>query len=352
MKKELKIGILAIVVLAATFFVINFLRGKDILNREYELVSFYGDVQGLLPSSPVYIKGFKAGTVSEVDYDKEKGGFDVVCSISKDFPVPEDSRMTIYSADLMGGKAVRIDLGSSATCAADGARLVPSVSPDMLSSIAAGIEPLISRGSEVLDNLDSALTNLNLTMSPGNREHFRSILENLDNTVARAREVAASVEGRTGDIEAFITNMNSISEQLEAVVAKADSAMSDVEKVAGQLGEADFDEPGILIKISNVNPSEMSAQELYDRVCGNWRVGLTRACNARLAFGVCGGRIVEVYRIDEWLPARQGEALESEGGRYQFVGHLANDELRERYKGQLVTGLFNGQNPIRYVGGA
>ena len=240
MKKELKIGILAIVVLAATFFVINFLRGKDILNREYELVSFYGDVQGLLPSSPVYIKGFKAGTVSEVDYDKEKGGFDVVCSISKDFPVPEDSRMTIYSADLMGGKAVRIDLGSSATCAADGARLVPSVSPDMLSSIAAGIEPLISRGSEVLDNLDSALTNLNLTMSPGNREHFRSILENLDNTVARAREVAASVEGRTGDIEAFITNMNSISEQLEAVVAKADSAMSDVEKVAGQLGEADF----------------------------------------------------------------------------------------------------------------
>lgn len=240
MKKELKIGILAIVVLAATFFVINFLRGKDILNREYELVSFYGDVQGLLPSSPVYIKGFKAGTVSEVDYDKEKGGFDVVCSISKDFPVPEDSRMTIYSADLMGGKAVRIDLGSSATCATDGARLVPSVSPDMLSSIAAGIEPLISRGSEVLDNLDSALTNLNLTMSPGNREHFRSILENLDNTVARAREVAASVEGRTGDIEAFITNMNSISEQLEAVVAKADSAMSDVEKVAGQLGEADF----------------------------------------------------------------------------------------------------------------
>ncbi len=119
-----------------------------------------------------------------------------------------------------------------------------------------------------------------------------------------------------------------------------------------QLGESDFGEPGILIKISNVNPSEMSAQELYDRVRGNWRVGLTRACNARLAFGVCGGRIVEVYRIDKWLPAGQGEALESESGRYQFVGHLASDVLRERYKGQLVTGLFNGQNPIRYVGGA
>ena len=95
-----------------------------------------------------------------------------------------------------------------------------------------------------------------------------------------------------------------------------------------------------------------TAQELYDRVRGNWRVGLTRACNARLAFGICGGRIVEVYRIDEWLPAGQGEALESEGGRYHIVGHLADDELRERYKGQLVVDLAQGQNPIKYVGGA
>lgn len=98
----------------------------------------------------------------------------------------------------------------------------------------------------------------------------------------------------------------------------------------------------------------MSAQELYDRVRGNWRVGLTRACNARLAFGVCGGRIVEVYRIDEWLPVGQDEASESESGygRYQFVGHLTDDELRERYKGQSVADLAQGQNPIRYVGGA
>lgn len=119
-----------------------------------------------------------------------------------------------------------------------------------------------------------------------------------------------------------------------------------------QLGESDFDEPGILIKISNVSPSEMSAQELYDRVRGNWRVGLTRARNAKLAFGVCGGRIVEVYCIDEWLPVGQDEASESGDGRYQFVGHLASDELRERYKGQSVADLAQGQNPIRYVGGA
>ena len=136
MKKELKIGILAVVVLAAAFLVINFLRGKDLMNREYELVSSYEDVQGLMPSSAVYIKGYKAGTVADVTYDKSRGCFFVKCSVSKDFAVPEDSRMTIYSADLMGGKAIRIDLGTSDVMVSDGDTLTPSTSPDMLSSLA------------------------------------------------------------------------------------------------------------------------------------------------------------------------------------------------------------------------
>ncbi len=240
MKKELKTGILAVVVLLATFLVINFLRGKDIFNKEYELVSFYDDVQGLLPSSPVYIKGFKAGTVSDVSYNREKDGFDVVCSISRDFPVPEDSRMTIYSADLMGGKAIRIDCGESSVQAADGASLEPAVSPDMLSSIAAGIEPLISKGYEVLDNLDSALTNLNLTMSEENRAAFRSIMKNVDRTMKEVETIASTVGGRSEEIDSFILNLDSLSVQLSAAVAKADTAITEAGEVTAQLNAADI----------------------------------------------------------------------------------------------------------------
>ena len=240
MKKELKIGILAIVVLTATFLVINFLRGKDLMNREYELVSFYDDVQGLMPSSAVYIKGYKAGTVADVTYDKEKSGFNVTCTISRDFAVPEDSKMTIYSADLMGGKAIRIDLGNSGTMAEDGAGLTPSVSPDMLSSIAAGIEPLIRKGSDVLSNLDAALTNLNLTMSEENRESLRSIIVNLDKTVAEVESITGTIEGRSEDVEAFITNLGTLSEQLGRVVEKADSTMSDINGISAGVAAADI----------------------------------------------------------------------------------------------------------------
>lgn len=240
MKKELKIGILALAVLAATFLVINFLRGKDLLDREYELVSFFDDVQGLMPSSAVYIKGYKAGTVSEVSYDREKSGFDVVCVVSRDFAVPADSRMTIYSADLMGGKAIRIDPGQSANMAGDGDYLTPAVSPDMLSSIAAGIEPLISKGSDVLTNLDNALTNLNLTLSEENRVALGNIMKNLDKAVAEIESIAGTIEGRTSDLDAFISDLATLSSSLDSIVAKADSTVSDINDISSQVAAADL----------------------------------------------------------------------------------------------------------------
>lgn len=91
--------------------------------------------------------------------------------------------------------------------------------------------------------------------------------------------------------------------RLRAVVkmlrVESDGAGTEHREPVNQLRESDFDESGILIKISNVNSSELTAQELYDRVRGNWRVSLMRGRNAELAIGVCGGSIVEVYRIDE-----------------------------------------------------
>ncbi len=94
--KELKIGIFVIFVLTASFFVINFLRGKDIFGKEIDVVSFYENVEGLLPSAPVYIKGYKAGAVSDVVYRPETGEFEVICSVLKEFVIPEDSRIIIY----------------------------------------------------------------------------------------------------------------------------------------------------------------------------------------------------------------------------------------------------------------
>ena len=110
----------------------------------------------------------------------------------------------------------------------------------MLSSIAAGIEPLISKGSDVLDNLDNALTNLNLTLSEENRESLRNIMENLDRTIAEIEQIAGTVEGRKNDIDSFIANLNAVSSGLDAIMERADSTMTDIRSVSAGLAEADI----------------------------------------------------------------------------------------------------------------
>lgn len=133
------------------------------------------------------------------------------------------------------------------------------------------------------------------------------------------------------------------------MMASVDAAM--------QLRESDFDEPAILIKITNVDSSVLFSRfGLYERVRREWAVSLDRVRNIRLALGVYDGKVVEVYRVAGWF--HTGEIMRPDGdippaeGRVEFVGNLASDDLRERYKGCLVTDLFHGQNPIRYVGGA
>lgn len=124
-----------------------------------------------------------------------------------------------------------------------------------------------------------------------------------------------------------------------------------------QLRESDFDEPAVLIKITNVDSSVLASRyELYERVRGEWAISLDRVRNVRLVLGVHDGRIVEVYRVAGWFYAgevmRRDDGFVPSEGRVEFVGNLASDELRERYRGRAVTDLFRGQNPIRYVGGA
>ena len=89
MKKEFKLGIFVVCVIVVSIFVLNYLRGEDIFNREIEFTSRFENAEGLVASAPVFIKGYKAGKVSEVAYDSESGDFCVTCSVSKAFSIPK-----------------------------------------------------------------------------------------------------------------------------------------------------------------------------------------------------------------------------------------------------------------------
>ena len=238
--KELKIGFFVVTVLIISFFVINYLRGKDLFNTEMEYVSQYEDLQGLTASSPVFVKGYKAGKVSSVEYDAEKGCFIVTCAILKEFRFPEDSKMTIYGMDIMGTKAVKIDFGQSDVLAEDGAELVPAYEAGLIDGLAGQITPLMAKVGNTLDSLSVTVAGVNKLLCDANQAYISSTLNHLENTMKNVSSIASSLDGKSDELNAFIDNLSALSAKFNSIADNVDTTVNGLSTVVDGIEEADL----------------------------------------------------------------------------------------------------------------
>lgn len=241
MKKELKIGIFVISVLVVSFFVLNYLRGEDIFNREYEIVSRYDNVEGLVASAPVFIKGYKAGKVTDVSYDSVSEDFVVTCSVSNDFKVPDDSRMVIYSVDIMGGKGVKIDMGTSSTIVSDGDTLVPLFEAGLMDALGGSVGPLLAKVTNTLDSLSVTVSGINTLLADVEKVGLSSTLAHLEGTMANLRSLSAAVKGKSGAITSLVDNLNDFSSKLGGIAEKIDTTMNGVNDLVLKVNDSDIE---------------------------------------------------------------------------------------------------------------
>ena len=265
MSKEIKIGIFAVSILVVSFFLINNLRGEDIFNREIELASRFASVEGLVPSAPVYIKGYKAGKVSEVIYDSEAEDFEVICSIKKEFRIPSDSKMTIYSVDIMGGKGVKIDLGTSGLAASDGDVLAPAFEAGLMDGLAGGIGPLMAKVTSTLDSLSVTVSGINRMLSEENSARIASTLAHLDRTMANVDALSAVIGGKSDELAAFVSNLQIVSDKLVSVAGQADTVLTGINTTVALLSESDI--AGVVTSLKdlldNVNDPDGTIGKLF-----------------------------------------------------------------------------------------
>lgn len=266
MKKELKIGIFVVAVIVASFFVLNYLRGEDIFNREYKVVSRYDNVEGLVPSAPVFIKGYKAGKVIGVSYDSAKGDFIVSCSISNDFVVPSDSKMVIYGVDIMGTKGVKIDLGVSDVAVENGESLTPAYEAGLMDSVAGNITPLLEKVTQTLDSLSVTVSGVNKLLSESNQNSLSRTLVHVEKTMANLRVLSSSINGKSNEITALVENLYDFSSKLGSLTEKVDTAMTGVVELINTVNESDINGVVTSFKtlLDNINDPDGSIGKLMN----------------------------------------------------------------------------------------
>ena len=266
MKKELKLGIFVIAVIVASFFVLNYLRGEDIFNREYKISSRYETVDGLVASAPVYIKGYKAGKVTAVKYDSKANNFVVICSVSKDFAIPTDSEMVIYAIDIMGSKGIKINLGKSEETVENEGVLAPAFENGLMDSLAGSIGPLMEKVSNTLDSLQVTVSGVNTLLSENNQKSFSNILAQVELTMKNLKSLSATVNGKSDEIISLMANLNEFSSKLISISEKVDTTLTGVNSVIGTVNASDIE--GLVASfhslLENINDPEGSVGKLLN----------------------------------------------------------------------------------------
>lgn len=113
----------------------------------------------------------------------------------------------------------------------------------------------------------------------------------------------------------------------------------------------------ILIKVTQKYQNNMTSHELYEITRAYWKVSIEQAQKAKYALAIYDGMVLEVYEIAQWFPAlstimaQREENPKDVEGRSEFVGKIAAEEIRRKYKDKSVSTLFarGAQNPIRYI---
>lgn len=115
-----------VVLAVAGFFLYVAYQTTDLSRdaAESELTARFGAVDGLILGSDVRIAGVKVGTVIGQAIDPELFEAVVTMSIESGLRIPEDSKVSIASDGLLGGRYLRIEPGQSDSLLADGGRFL------------------------------------------------------------------------------------------------------------------------------------------------------------------------------------------------------------------------------------
>lgn len=241
MRREVKVGLYALLMLIALYWGINFLRGKDIFNRTDTYYATYDQVNGIQQSSAIVIKGFKVGVVGDIKYDPRRSDMIVLeFNINSKYKIPENSQARIFSDGLLGGKAIEIVLGNSERFLNNRDTLHSSADKDILELAGSELEVLKQKVTEIADNLTRTLRSLNGILED-NSASIKGTMDNLSQMTASLNHV---ITGERENLRSIVANINSLAATLARNAGTIDTLMADLGGFGDKLSAVDVEAIG------------------------------------------------------------------------------------------------------------
>ncbi|NSW45262.1 MAG: MCE family protein [Bacteroidales bacterium] len=236
--KEVKVGVVVVAAIAFFIWGYTFLKGKDLFEKTYTYYAVYSRVDGLAISAPVLVNGIKVGTVSDIHFLNDTNNNIVVeLKIDKSFLIHDSTIAEIFSADLMGSRAIHLIQGRSKKYYRPNDTLLSSIEADLKTQVSAQVLPLKKKAEDLIKSIDSVMTVVQSIFDKQTRYNLSRSFESIRATVESLERTSISldtlVQSEKYALTRIIANIESITEnfrnnnELITNVMKNLSAFSD-----------------------------------------------------------------------------------------------------------------------------
>ena len=283
---EIKIGLVALSAIIILIWGISFLKGKNIFTNSTYFYSIYEEVDGMEVSANVRINGFTVGKVTDVFFHPDNSGRIIVkYEMYEEFVIPKNSVANIYNADLMGTKAIQLQIGNSALYASSGDTLFSSIEGDLKDEVNKQVLPLKNKAEDLISSIDSVMTVITTVLDKDARASLTNSLLSLNRTFSTMELAMVKLDSMIyyndtrvtnilKNVESITSNLHNNNESLGNMIKNFESitdslAKSQIRSTINNLDKSLNNFNDVITKINNGEGSIgllINDKELYNNL--------------------------------------------------------------------------------------
>ncbi len=213
------------------------MSGIDVFGRNVDYYAAYDEITGINSASPILVQGVKVGKVTEIMLDPAKSDKVILkLSIKRRYEIPTDSKVRIFSPDLMSSMAIGLDLGESSTTLKAGDRIESYVEPDLMSLASDKLVEITDMISQLGGELTKAMESVNAMLSD-NKESINSTMSNLNDI---SGDMSSLLSSQNKNIENAIDGLSKFSTSLGDNAQNIDEILANLSALSEELAEANI----------------------------------------------------------------------------------------------------------------
>jgi phospholipid/cholesterol/gamma-HCH transport system substrate-binding protein len=243
--KEVKVGLVTAVAIGCFIYGFNFLKGEKFFSTQRKFYAIYHDIDGLVEANPLLINGLKVGLVGDVKLSHDTTNTVIVTILLDDeVLVPKNSIAKIISSDILGSKAVRLDLGTGIDYANDGDTLKSANEDNLKQAVNKTIAPLQEKAVSLIASIDSVMVVVQQVFNENARQNlsksFESIKLAISSLEMTSYRLDTLVQSEKGKISNILSKVNALATTLANNSDKLGNVINNFSNISDSLAKSNL----------------------------------------------------------------------------------------------------------------